>query len=42
MKIKKYMWVVELIAMMIGYFVMKILSKRQYFLELIKEDIDLL
>ncbi len=32
----------ELIAMMIGYFVMKILSKRQYFLELIKEDIDLL
>ncbi|MCI6014992.1 MAG: QueT transporter family protein [Coprobacillus sp.] len=32
----------ELIAMMIGYFVMKILSKKQYFLELIKEDIDLL
>lgn len=32
----------ELIAMTIGYFVMKILSKRQYFLELIKEDIDLL
>lgn len=31
----------ELIAMMIGYFVMKILSKKQYFLELIKEDIDL-
>lgn len=32
----------ELIAIMIGYFVMKILSKKQYFLELIKEDIDLL
>lgn len=37
-----YVSIGELIAMVIGFIVMKLLSKKQYFLELIKADVDLL